>query len=113
MAPPIRVSGLDAEEAEDLAGALGARGLVGSPVSHGTRWNVEIRDAHEETARLLAEVTAALETWLAEHGRARLTVRVGSDLHTVEAAPSLDESLRQRVARPADRPPSLRVPPLP
>ena len=36
VAPPIRVSGLDAEEAEDLAGALGARGLVGSPVSHGS-----------------------------------------------------------------------------
>lgn len=106
MAAPIRVSGLDAEEADDLARALGARGIVGAPVGTGTRWRVEIRDAHEDTARLLAEVRATLETWLAEHGRQSVTVRVGSDLHTVDAAPSLAESLRQRVRGAAEQRPS-------
>ncbi len=103
LAAPIRVGSLDAEDAEDLSRALGARGLVGTPVPSGNRWHIEIRDAHEETARLLAEVRVTLETWLSEHGRSRLTVRVGSDLHTIEAAPTLAESLRRRIAPSGDR----------
>ena len=97
MAAPIRVGGLDAEEAEDLVQALAARGLIGHPIEAGKAWDVEVREAHEETERLFEDVRASLEVWLDEHGRPSAKVIVEGELHTIEARPGLDAALRRRV----------------
>ena len=104
MAAPIRVGGLDAKEAEDLVQALAARGLIGHLVeAEGDRY-VEVREAHEDTGRLLADVSASLDTWLVEHDRESVDVRVEDVSHTVAAGASIDADLTGQVRRSARRP---------
>lgn len=97
MAAPIRIGTLDATEASDLVQALAARGLIGRPVgANGDRW-VEVSEAREETHRLLADVTDAVATWLAEHERESIDVEVEGRLQHVSARADLRDALRARI----------------
>ena len=96
MAEPIRIGTLDAPEATDLVEALAVRGLIGRTIVGGDgRW-IEIHEHHEHTDRLLGEVTAAVETWLGEHDRESLEIRVGDRVQTVKAPSDIRDALRSR-----------------
>jgi hypothetical protein len=82
--------------------ALAVRGLVGKPSRSGERHAVVVHDPHEETERLLADVVAALETWLADRGRDSLQVRVADSSRTVSPASDLRDVLRPRLAPPTN-----------
>ena len=97
MATPIRVGVLEAAEARDLVEALAVRGLIGTMSESRRGCWVELNEPHEETERLIAEVTAALEAWLLDRGRGPLNVRVGERHITVEASAILDDVLRSRL----------------
>jgi hypothetical protein len=102
VAAPIRIGTLDAAEADDLVSALAVRGLVGRPVvANGERW-VELHEAHEETERLLAEATAAVEAWLADRGRPAVELTVAGRTLTVRAHAGLNEALRTRLPSRTD-----------
>jgi hypothetical protein len=104
MAPPIRIEWLEGGEAIDLVQALAVRGLVGKPVREKARHVVTIHDPHEETERLLSDVVAALETWLADRGRDEIEVRVGSRTRTVSARQEdLPDALKARVEKTSKR----------
>ena len=96
MSAPVRIGRLDAEEAGDLVQALAARGLIGTASPAGRHRWVDVRDPHEETRRLLSDVVAAVETWLAEHDRRSLEVRVGTDVHRVLRPDTLPDALHAR-----------------
>lgn len=97
MAAPIRIGTLDATEASDLVQALAARGLIGRPVgTEGDRW-VEVSEAHEETRRLLADVTDAVAIWLAEHERESIDIEVEGRVQHVRARDDLRDALRARL----------------
>jgi hypothetical protein len=97
LAAPIRIGRLDAAEASDLVHALAARGLIGRSIaSGGARW-VEVCEAREETRRLLADVTEAVETWLADRARASLEIRVEDRVEHVTVDQALREALRARI----------------
>jgi hypothetical protein len=97
VSAPIRIGTLDATEASDLVHALAARGLIGRTVpTDGERW-VEVCDAHEETRRLLADVTDAVSIWLAERERARVDVEVEGRIVHVSARADLRDALRARL----------------
>lgn len=97
MAAPIRIGMLDATEASDLVHALAARGLIGRPVAaESERW-VEVCEAHEDTSRLLADVTDAVSTWLAEHERPAVDVEVEGRVLRVSARDDLRDVLRARL----------------
>jgi antitoxin (DNA-binding transcriptional repressor) of toxin-antitoxin stability system len=104
VAAPIRIGTLDAAEADDLVGALAVRGLVGRPVAADGERFVELHEAHEETDRLVAEVTAAVEAWLADRGRPAVELTVAGRAFPVQAAASLDEALRTRLPSRSDSP---------
>lgn len=104
MAPPIRIGALGATEASDLAQSLAARGLIGRPVSTGGASWVEVHETREETTRLLADLTEAVETWLAEHERLRsLEIRVEDKVTRVPSRGDLRDDLRERVRARARR----------
>ena len=97
MAAPIRIGTLDATEASDLVHALAARGLIGRPVAaESQRW-VEVSEAHEETSRLLADVTDAVSTWLGEHERSSIEVEVEGRVVRISARDDLRDVLRARL----------------
>lgn len=97
MSAPIRIGTLDATEASDLVHALAARGLIGRPVAaESERW-VEVFEAHEETDRLLADVTDAVSTWLAERARAAVDIEVEGRVLRVGAPDDLRDVLRARL----------------
>jgi hypothetical protein len=104
VAAPIRIGTLDAVEAADLVDALAVRGLIGRSVeAGGHRW-VELHETHEETERLVAEVSAAVADWLADRRRDEAEIRVGGRSIAVRSATDLDETLRDRLPSRADRP---------
>lgn len=86
MAAPIRIGPLRGRDALDLARALAVRGLIGRPVRAGGSFSVEVADSHEESGRLLEEVTEALEDWLADRGRRGVGLDVAGSHRTVRAA---------------------------
>lgn len=97
MSAPIRIGMLDATEASDLVHALAARGLIGREVgADGERW-VEVSEAHEETRRLLADVTDAVSTWLAEHERVTVDIEVEGQVVHVSARDDLRDVLQARL----------------
>lgn len=97
MAAPIRIGTLDATEASDLVHALAARGLIGRPVTtESERW-VEVCEVHEETNRLLADVTDAVSTWLAEHERSSIDVEVEGRVVRMSTRDDLRDVLRARL----------------
>jgi hypothetical protein len=97
VAAPIRIGTLDAREASDLVQALAARGLIGRPVrERGSHW-VEVHEAHEETRRLLADVTAAVETWLSDREERSLSIEVEGRIREIEAPGDLRDVLRERL----------------
>jgi hypothetical protein len=97
VAAPIRIATLDAIEASDLVHALAARGLIGRAVSvEAGRW-VEVREPREETNRLLADVTDAVSTWLAERERPSVDVEVEGRVVSVTARDDLRDVLRARL----------------
>jgi hypothetical protein len=97
VAVPIRIGTLDATEANDLVHALAARGLIGRMVgTDGERW-VEVSEAHEETRRLLADVTDAVSTWLTEHERQSVDIEVEGQVVHVSARDDLRDALRARL----------------
>jgi hypothetical protein len=97
VAAPIRIGTLDATEASDLVHALAARGLIGRAVAaDAERW-VEVCEAREETKRLLADVTDAVSTWLAEHERSTIDVEVEGRVVRVSARDDLRDVLRARL----------------
>lgn len=97
MAAPIRIGTLAATEANDLVHALAARGLIGRlVVAESERW-VEVCEAHEETSRLLADVTDAVSTWLAEHERTSVDVTVEGRVLRVNARDDLRAVLREQL----------------
>lgn len=98
MAPPLRIEWLDGADAIDLVQALAVRGLVGKPLRKGDRHAVVVHDPHEDTDRLLAELVAALESWLADRGGESLRLTVGDRTRTVSARPDLPGALHGRVA---------------
>lgn len=97
MAPPIRVGALDMTEARDLVEALAVRGLIATLEEGAGDILVELNEPHEETERLLADLTVALETWLADRGRSAIDVRVADRAIVVRAATDLDDALRSRL----------------
>jgi hypothetical protein len=97
VSAPIRIGTLDATEASDLVHALAARGLIGRTVgTDGERW-VEVSEAREETRRLLADVTDAVSTWLAEHERTSIDIEVEGQVVHVSARDDLRDVLRARL----------------
>jgi len=97
VSAPIRIGTLDATEASDLVHALAARGLIGRAVgAEGERW-VEVSEAREETRRLLADVTNAVSTWLAEHERPAVDIEVEGQVVHVTARDDLRDALRARL----------------
>ncbi len=86
MATPIRIGPMRGRDALDLARALAVRGLIGQPVRTGRSYTVEVADSHEESDRLVAEVTGALAQWLADGGRRSVTLHVAGSHRTVRAA---------------------------
>lgn len=97
MAAPIRIGTLDATESSDLVHALAARGLIGRTVAAETERWVEVSEAHEETKRLLADVTDAVSTWLAEHERSTVDVEVEGRVVRVSARDDLRDVLRAQL----------------
>ncbi len=97
MAPPIRVGALDPTEARDLVESLAVRGLIATVEASGGKTFVELNEPHEETERLLGDLTVALETWLADRGRRTIEVRLGERVIVVEAAADLGDALRSRL----------------
>lgn len=71
---PITIDVAGQDEAAALAGALGARGLPAQPEHRRRRWQLVVSQPREEPARLVAEVSAALEAWFG--GRERITARI-------------------------------------
>jgi hypothetical protein len=104
VAPPVRIEWLDGAEAIDLVQALAVRGLVGKPLRKGTRHAVVVHDPHEDTDRLVAELVAALETWLADRGGESLRLTLGDRSRTVSPSPDLPGALQGRLS--PDRSPS-------
>jgi hypothetical protein len=98
VAPPVRIQWLEGGEAVDLVQALAVRGLVGKPLRRGNRHAVVVHDPHEEADRLVAELVAALESWLSDRGRESLEVTLGDRSRTVSARPDLPNALRGRLA---------------
>jgi hypothetical protein len=101
MAAPIRVGALGLAEARDLVEALAVRGLIATVDEADGSWYVELNEPHEETERLLGDLTVALETWLADRGRSALEVRAGDRTIEVTASARIDEELRARLRRDA------------
>ena len=99
MAPPIRIGTLTADEARDLVEALAVRGLIATAEKDDGGYVVELNQPHEETERLLGDLTVALETWLADRGRAAVDVHIENRTVGIEAASRLDETLRSRLRR--------------
>ena len=99
MALPIRVEALGAPEARDLVEALAVRGLIGTVEHEAGAYTVELNEPHEETERLLADLTLALEAWLADRGHDAVEIHVGGRTIPVAPAPSLEETLRSRLRR--------------
>jgi hypothetical protein len=99
VAAPIRIGPLDAIEASDLAQALGARGLTGrTVVADDERW-VVVQETHEQTERLVADVSHALETWLDDRDRSAVDVHVEGRVLSVGRHTDLREALRARVTK--------------
>ena len=82
MAETIHIELATTAEGVDLVEALARRGLTGELVRAGSPSEVAVRYASEETDRLLLEVLAALEAWLADRGVSSLRVRVGKRAFT-------------------------------
>jgi hypothetical protein len=97
VAPPVRIEWLDGAEAIDLVQALAVRGLVGKPLRKGKRHAVVVHDPHEEADRLVAELVAALESWLADRGRESIQVTLDDSSRTISAPPDLPNALRGRL----------------
>jgi hypothetical protein len=97
VADPIRIEPLDAGEAYDLAQALSVRGITARPMPEGAPELIEIHDPHEQTERLVAEVTAALEEWLVDRRRGSIDVRIEGGARTTIAPTDLAEALRSGV----------------
>jgi hypothetical protein len=97
VAAPIRIGMLDAREASDLVQALAARGLIGRPVGEVGRQWVEVHEAHEETRRLLSDVTNAVETWLSEREERSLSIEVEGRVRQIEGYGDLRDVLRRRL----------------
>ena len=83
-AEPIRVEVEDLVVGQELVELLARHGLIGNALDRGGRVEVVIVSERDETERLLREVAAALEGWLAEQGRSSMLVCVG-DRETVLA----------------------------
>jgi hypothetical protein len=103
VADPIRIEPLDAGEAYDLAQALAVRGITARPMPEGDPELIEIRDPHEQTERLVADVTAAVEDWLADRRRRSIDVVVEGGARTPVAPAGLAESLGSEVVARASR----------
>jgi hypothetical protein len=84
-------------EARDLVEALAVRGLIATIEERAGDIIVELNEPHEETERLLGDLTVALETWLADRGRSAIDVHVGDRALVVEARADLDAALRSRL----------------
>ena len=97
MAPPIRIGTLAADEARDLVEALAVRGLIGRATEAADGWWVELHDPHEETERLVAEVTEAVQAWLVDRNRPSATISVAERWTTVEPGERIEETLRGRL----------------
>jgi hypothetical protein len=98
MAPVIRISSLDAIEADRLADALAVRGLVARVSGCGDAQSVEIHHHHEELRDMLPDLISALESWLADGGREQLTLTVGHDDLSVGLKDDLRAVLQARIA---------------
>jgi hypothetical protein len=96
VAPPIRIEWLESREAIDLAEALAVRGIVGRPVRSTEGHAVVVHDPRERVDRLVDEIVAALESWLADRGRGPVSVRVGTRVHDVAAREALPGALMER-----------------
>jgi hypothetical protein len=90
MAESVRIEVDSRAQALDLSLALAVRGLNGSVVSDGLRWLVEVRDAREETRRLLADVSEAVVGWLADRGYEYVTVRAGDRVFVLRRGQAQD-----------------------
>jgi hypothetical protein len=97
VARPIRVGVLDAAEASDLVEALAVRGLTATSAARGGGHWVELHELHEETERLLVEVTEAVEAWRADRGRPPLQIQVGEQTRAVGSGERLDDALRSQL----------------
>jgi hypothetical protein len=86
MADVIRIEATGARDAYELVGALAARGLPAQAVLDGCCWEVEISLRHEDTAVLVADVSAAVETWLDDRRLSAARLHVGEREHRVAAA---------------------------
>lgn len=78
MVEPIRIE-LETEiDGRELIDTLARHGLVGRLLYTGSRFEVELHSPREETRRLLLELEPALELWLADRGRASISLHVGA-----------------------------------
>jgi hypothetical protein len=91
MADVIRILALDEDEAHDLSDALARHGLSGGPRHIGEKWEVDLALRYEKTSTLVADVVQALETWLDDHRRAAVRLRVGSHGYLFESRTGLTE----------------------
>jgi hypothetical protein len=97
MAPPIRVGALDLTEARDLVDALAVRGLIATVEESAGETRIELNEPHEETERLLADLTVALQVWLADRGRNAVDVHLADRSIVVVAPGGIDSTLQMRL----------------
>jgi len=79
MTPAIHVELDEVPDCNELVGFLTRRGLACTPVTTGSRCEIEVAYATDPEERLHAEVSDALRTWLSEHTRPLVVTPVGDD----------------------------------
>ncbi len=98
VAEAIRIELESRADAADLVRAFAVRGLTGGVEVVNGHCEVEIANRREQTERLLIDVLAALEAWLADHDDPPTRVRVGERSYVFGAPASLVDMAHARAA---------------
>jgi hypothetical protein len=77
MADAVFVEMARPADARDVLEALGACGLTAELVQVDGSWEIEIVSSEEEAGHAVAEVSHALDAWVAECGIPFIPMRVG------------------------------------
>jgi hypothetical protein len=96
MAEAIRIELDSPADAADLVRALGVRGLTAGIARVNGHCEFEIAYRREKTERLLVDVLAALEAWLADRTYPSTRVRIGQRSYTFGVGSDRERSLPER-----------------
>ncbi len=92
MGTRIEIEVANAAEGSGVVECLWRRGITASLLERAGSWAVEVRSARGEQQRLLSDVAAALEPWLAETDRVRLALHLGERRYTLRPGLGLRSS---------------------